>query len=130
MLLAPAPWRVQAPRRQGLCPWESHSLSILGVELSPEELASMNPTFLASQKFRVSTSELAHIPGVDAELREKQEIVSSGDKGGSSQPPPMCITPKKSELQEFALTPGSSWLCFLLPASAAFSPSASGHISL
>jgi hypothetical protein len=51
--------------------------SILGVELSPAELASLNPTFLGSQKFRVSAS------GLDGELKRKQENHQLRGQGGS-----------------------------------------------
>lgn len=59
MLLAPVPCKVQAPRRQQWCPWESHPLSILAVALTPAELASEShiPGVLEVQgvNLRVST---------------------------------------------------------------------------
>ena len=72
-----SPQAALSPPAKASRPCNNGPQSILGVELSPAELASLNPTFLGSQKFRVSAS------GLDGELKRKQENHQLRGQGGS-----------------------------------------------
>lgn len=84
MLLAPVPCEVQAPRRQQWCPWESHPLSILGVALTPAELASEShiPGVLEVQGVHLRASTYPRTRCGAGRKRGKSS--APGDKG---QPP-------------------------------------------
>lgn len=112
MLLAPVPCEVQAPRRQQWCPWESHPLSILGVALTPAELASEShiPGVLEVQGVHLRASTYPRTRCGAGRKRGKSS--APGDKG---QPPSSSHTHHNQENGASKVCPDSWLQLALLP---------------